>query len=80
MANKQQAKSGSAVFSVEKWLETANADKAAGILTQREIDDACMIWVDALDGKTADEIAASGGMTLRDDWFIEVGDDGGGDV
>ena len=33
MANKQEAKSGSAVFSVEKWLETANADKAAGILT-----------------------------------------------
>ena len=72
MAHKQQAKSGSAVFSVEKWLETANADKAAGILTQREIDDARKIWVNALDGKTQDEIAANGQTSLRDDWFIEV--------
>lgn len=60
------------VFSKDEWLKTANADKEAGILTQREIDDACGIWVDALDGKTKDEIAASGEMSLRDDWFIEV--------
>lgn len=26
------------------------------------------------------DLAAGGGMTLRDDWFIEVGDDGGGDA
>lgn len=69
------------VFSKAEWLKSANADLAAGVLTQREIDDACEIWVNALDGKTADEIAANGGMTLRDDWFIEVvADDGGGDV
>ena len=72
MANKQEAKSGTAVFSVEKRLETANADKAAGILTQREIDDARAIWVNALDGKTKDEIAASGQTSLRDEWFVEV--------
>lgn len=72
MANTQEAKSGTAIFSVEKWLETANADKEKGILTQREIDDAREIWVNALDGKTKDEIAESGGMTLRDEWFIEV--------
>ncbi|MCX4313765.1 hypothetical protein [Pumilibacter intestinalis] len=72
MANKQEAKSGTAVFSVDKWLETANADKAKGILTQREIDDAREIWVNALDGKTKDEIAASGQTSLRDEWFIEV--------
>ncbi len=72
MANKQEAKSGAAVFSKAKWLETANADKVAGILTQREIDDACEIWVNALDGKTKDEIAASGQTSLRDEWFIEV--------
>ncbi|MCM1221524.1 MAG: hypothetical protein NC548_44305 [Lachnospiraceae bacterium] len=68
------------VFSKAEWLKSANADLAAGVLTQREIDDACEIWVNALDGKTADEIAAGGGMALRDDWFIDVGDDGGGDV
>lgn len=77
MTNKATKK----VFSKAEWLKSANADLAAGVLTQREIDDACEIWVNALDGKTADEIAASGGMSLRDDWFIEVAaDDGGGDA
>ena len=52
MANTKQK-----VFSKDKWLETANADKAAGILTQREIDDACEIWVNDLDGKSKEEIA-----------------------
>nr|DAO90656.1 MAG TPA: hypothetical protein [Caudoviricetes sp.] len=77
MANKETKK----VFSKAEWLKSANADLAAGILTQREIDDACEIWVNALDGKTADEIAENGGTALRDDWFIEVAADrGGGDV
>ena len=72
MASKQEAKNGTAVFSVEKWLETANADKAAGILTQREIDDARGIWVNEKDRKTKDEIAESGQTSLRDEWLIEV--------
>ena len=54
MANKVTKK----VFSKAEWLKSANEDLAAGILTQREIDDACEIWVNALDGKTADEIVA----------------------
>lgn len=56
------------VFSKEKWLESANADKAAGILTQREIDDAIAIWVDAFDGKSKDEIKEN---FLNDDWFVK---------
>ena len=56
------------VFSKEKWLESANADKAAGILTQREIDDAITIWVDAFDGKSKDEIRED---FLNDDWFVK---------
>ena len=56
------------VFSKEKWLESANADKAAGILTQREIDDAIAIWVDAFDGKSKDEIRKD---FLNDDWFVK---------
>lgn len=44
MANKKK------VFSKAEWLKSANADLAAGVLTE------------------------------RDDWFIEVGDDGGGDA
>ena len=55
------------VFSKEKWLESANADKVAGILTQREIDDAIAIWVDAFDGKSKDEIRED---FLNDDWFM----------
>lgn len=60
------------VFSKEKWLETANADKDNDILTQREIDDACEIWVNDLDGKSKEEIADNNGASLRDEWFVEV--------
>ena len=41
-------------FSKAKWLETANAQKAEGILTQADIDNALKTWVNALDGKTID--------------------------
>lgn len=57
------------VFSKEKWLESANADKNNGILTQREIDDAIAIWVNDFNGKSKDEI---GEDFLNDDWFVEV--------
>lgn len=60
------------VFSKEKWLETANADKDNGILTQREIDDALEIWVNDLNGKSKDEIADNDGASLRDEWFVEA--------
>ena len=60
------------VFSKEKWLETANADKDNGILTQREIDDALEVWVNDLNGKTKDEIADNNGASLRDEWFVEA--------
>ena len=56
------------VFSKEKWLESANADKAADIFTQCEIDDAIAIWADAFDGKSKDEIKEN---FLNDDWFVE---------
>ena len=59
------------VFSKEKWLQSANEQSERGTLTQREIDDACEIWVNALDGKTAEEIAANGESALRDNWFVE---------
>lgn len=67
MANAKQK-----VFSKEKWLETANADKNNGILTQREIDDALEIWVNGLNGKSKDEIADNNGALLRDEWFVEA--------
>lgn len=47
-------------------------ETAAGILTQREIDDACEIWVNDLDGKSKEEIADNNGASLRDEWFVEV--------
>lgn len=57
------------VFSKEKWLERAKIDKDNGILTQREIDDAIEIWVNAFDGKSKEEIFTD---FLNEDWFVEV--------
>lgn len=57
------------VFSKEKWLETANAQKEQKILSQREIDDACEIWVDEMDGKTYEEITINGNE-MPDDYFV----------
>lgn len=65
------------VFSKEKWLQTANKDRAKGILTQQEIDDAQEIWVNDLDGKTYEEINARGDVCTREDWFVETGGDKG---
>lgn len=60
------------VFSKERWLVSAYADKDKGILTQKEIDDACNIWVDKLDGKTVEQIEAMGdkGVLARGEWFV----------
>lgn len=58
-----------AVFSKDKWLETANAQKEQGILSQREIDDALEIWVNDLDGKTVEELTALGHQNIREDWL-----------
>ena len=58
------------VFSKDKWLESANKQKEQGILSQREIDDAQENWVNALDGKTYEELAVAGCGAMRDDWFI----------
>lgn len=62
------------VFSKEKWLAAAMAQLSRGELTQREIDDACEIWVDKIDGKTAEEIAEMTGdrTSIREDWFVEA--------
>lgn len=57
-------------FSKEKWLEAANAQMARGHLSQREIDDACEIWVNDLDGKAQSEIEAGGNKSLNEDWFV----------
>ena len=60
------------VFSKEKWLEMANADKNNGILTQREIDDALEIWVNDINGKSKDEIVDDNAASFRDEWFVEA--------
>lgn len=61
------------VFSKEKWLQSANKDRAKGILTQQEIEDAQEIWVNNLDGKTYEDINANGDVCTREDWFVETG-------
>lgn len=63
------------VFSKEKWLQSANSQKAQGILNQKEVDDALEIWVNDLDGKTYEEIngdGTNGQKVTRDDWFVET--------
>lgn len=61
------------VFSKERWLVSALGDKDKELLTQKEIDDACEIWVDSLDGKTVSQIEADGGnmgILDREEWFV----------
>lgn len=58
------------VFSKAKWLEAANAQKEQKILSQREIDDACEIWVNDLDGKSVEELTALGHQNIREDWLV----------
>ena len=60
------------VFSKQKWLEKANAQIAQGFFSERERDDALKIWVNDLDGKPKEEIAANNGVSLRDEWFVEA--------
>lgn len=56
-------------FSKVKWLEKANEQVEQGFLSERERDDALEIWVNDLDGKTYEEIAANGN-TMPDDFFV----------
>ena len=56
-------------FSKAKWLESANAQIEQGILSQREVDDALDIWVNEMDGKTEEEIKASGGV-VNPMWLV----------
>jgi len=56
-------------FSKAKWLESANAQVAQGVLSEREVNDACENWVNALDGKTEEELIAMGNNNLNENWF-----------
>ena len=44
-----------AKFRKSKWLAQANKEMANGILSQKDINNACMTWVDDLDGKETEE-------------------------
>lgn len=56
-------------FSKKKWLDSANAQIEQGILSQREVDDAIDIWVNEMDGKTEEEIKASG-FEVNQQWLV----------
>lgn len=56
-------------FSKDKWLEKANKQIEQGYLSERERDDALEIWVNALDGKTYEEIVANGNE-MPDEYFV----------
>ena len=53
-------------------ISAMSVSAARGLLSDREIDDACEIWVDALDGKPKSEFETENGAPVRDEWFIEV--------
>lgn len=57
------------VFSKKKWLESANKQVEEGFLSTKEVNDALEIWVNDLDGKTKEEIEASGNHNLNPEWF-----------
>lgn len=44
-----------AKFRKAKWLVQANEEMANGILSQKDINNACATWVDDLDGKETEE-------------------------
>lgn len=72
MAGTEKDKKTAKVFSKDAWLKSANEQKARGELNDREINDALEIWVNALDGKTREEIEHDGGQTaLNDEWFVD---------
>ena len=56
-------------FSKAKWLEAAHEQIEKGVLYQRQVDDALEIWVNDLDGKTEEELKASG-QEVREDWLV----------
>lgn len=64
------------VFSLDKFLETLEQEKADGIIRQQDIDFALISWANALAGKTAEEIDAaqgeSGSSTLKPEWFVDI--------
>lgn len=57
-------------FSKAKWLAAANAQMEEGYLSQKEIDDALEIWVNAIDGKTKTECEELGCNHLNEKWFV----------
>ena len=58
------------VFSKKKWLESANKQVEEGYLSDSEVQDALNLWVNDLDGKTQEEIEASGNHGLNPEWFV----------
>lgn len=56
-------------FSKIKWLETANSQIERGVLSQREVNDALELWVNALDGKTEEELVVLG-EEVSPEWLV----------
>ena len=50
------------------WLQSANQQIEARILSEREVNDALEIWVNDLDGKTEEELVAMG-VEVRSEWL-----------
>lgn len=58
------------IFSKKLWMVCAEKARDNGIIKQQDIDNACDVWVDALDGKTEEEINELDKMWhINDAWF-----------
>ena len=55
-------------FKKALWLQSANEQVEAHILSEREVNDALENWVNALDGKTEEELTAMG-VQVNSEWL-----------
>lgn len=57
-------------FSSSPLRVRTNKQMEEGYISQKEVDDALELWVNDLDGKTKEEVEASGMSIARDEWFV----------
>ncbi len=56
-------------FSKSKWLESANSNIERKVLSQREVDDALIVWVNDLDGTPESELKLRG-IEVNSLWLV----------
>lgn len=63
-------------FSKTKWLQSANKQVEDGFLSEREANDALVVWVNDANGKMKTQLSGSdadGECWIRDEWVCVGG-------